>query len=198
MPIQGTSTRRRITGALLGAVVVAFAACHEQVSHSYGPAADAAAMTAIASVWSQPGGLSVALCEDVARSQASAPDGCLADHVVLGGGVEQSVSHPGGCGMGGCPFENVAYVRGMAEGAGLPGAVAVGGMVSLQGGHADDPYAFPYTMRLTCVDTAAPCTVAGTLSADGHLETTLVLGTPGPGVPETHHALDRTGPAACP
>lgn len=201
MWIRTRSTWRRVSGAGLAVIVAGFAACHGPTSHSYGPVPDAVAMTAIASAWSEAGGLSLALCEDVARSEASPAGGCQFDHVVRGGGIgaEQTVSHPFGCGMGGCQFGTVAYVRGTAEVAGLPGGATVSGMVFLQGGHADDPYAHPYTMRLDCDDAAAaPCTITGTLAADGHLDATLTLGTPGPGVPETRHALDRTGAAICP
>ncbi len=194
------SIHRRRAGVALGAIVAAFAACGEHTAH-FGPTADDAAMAAIARAWSEPAGLALSLCEDVARSQAwTGPDGCQVDHVVRGGGLglEHSETHADGCGAGGCPYRVLAYVRGTAEGAGLPAPAAVAGTVELQSWRADDPYAHPYTLTLSCTDPASPCGIAGTLGADGAIDAVLTLGAPGPGAPETHHALAPAGAATCP
>lgn len=185
--------------AVLG-LLAAFAACrHDSVSHCFAADSDTAAMAAIESAWSETGGLTLALCEDIARSDASPPDGCVVDHVVRGGGAGQNhcASHPGGCGVGGCIYENVAYVRGTADGAPLAGATAVSGRVYLQWGFADDPYAFPYQFKLSCDDPGAPCGINGALGSDGRLDVTLTIGAPGSGT-DTHHVLERAGAATCP
>ncbi len=187
--------------AALLALVAAFAACrHDTISHCFTADSDTAAMAAVESAWSEAGGVSLTLCEDVTRSDASPPDGCVVDHVVRGGGAGQNhcASHPGGCGAGGCPYGNVAYVHGTAEGFPLSGAAAVSGRVHLQWGYADDPYAYPYRIELSCDDPGAPCTINGTLAGDGRVEVALTIGAPGSSGSETHHVLDRTGPATCP
>jgi hypothetical protein len=186
--------------ATLVALVAPFAACrHDEVSHCFSADSDTVAMAAIESAWSEAGGLSLTLCEDVARSDASPQDGCVVDHVVRGAGAgqDQCTSHPDGCGAGGCPYENVAYVRGTAGGSPISGAVAVSGRVDLQWGYADDPYAYPYRLELSCDDPGAPCSINGTLESDGRVDVALTIGPPGSGS-ETHHVLDRTGAATCP
>jgi hypothetical protein len=100
-------------------LVASFAACRQGgVLDCFSADSDTAAMAAMASAWSAVGGLTVTLCEDIARSDASPPDGCVVDHVVRGGGAGQNhcTSHPGGCGVGGCIYGNVAYVHGTADG----------------------------------------------------------------------------------
>jgi hypothetical protein len=53
------------------------ATCRDsESSRCYGPVQDAAAMAAIESAWSEAGGLSLSLCEDVGKAGASAADGC--------------------------------------------------------------------------------------------------------------------------
>jgi hypothetical protein len=198
MPTELAPAARRRRGlAALGVIVAAFAACGEPTAH-YGPAADTRAMTAIASAWSEPDGLSLALCEDVATAETWTEPHCQVDHAVRGGdlGREHSETHGGGC--GGCPFANVAFVRGTVAGAGLPAPLEVAGEVRLGGARDDDPYAYPYGLYLRCVDAASPCAVIGTLDGDGRVTATLTLGRPGPRVPEKHHVLARSGPAACP
>jgi hypothetical protein len=182
------------------ALVASFAACrHDGVSHCFSAESDTAAMSAIASTWSEVGGLALTLCEDVARSDASPADGCVVDHVVRGGGAGQNhcASHPEGCGAGGCTYGNVAYVHGTADGSPLSGPVAVSGRVYLKWGYADDPYSYPHRVQLTCDDPGAPCAIDGSLGSDGRLDATLTIGAPGSGT-DTHRLLDRTGAATCP
>lgn len=157
-------------------------------------------MLAIASTWAAPGagGASLFLCEDV----TAVPDDntCQVEHVVRGGGrgIAHEQEHGGGC--GGCPFANVAYVHGSLDGGGLPGPVAVTGAVTLApGAGADTAYDFPYSVRLQCVDPAAPCTIYGTLEEDGRLELELPNALTGTaGSTGTTHLLTRTGAATCP
>jgi hypothetical protein len=196
---MNTSTKSQghglhVSGLALAALTFTFAACAKDTVR-YGPVMDDLAMTAIASTWSQPGGLTLSLCEALALSEAwLGPDRCQVDHVVRGGG--RGLAHTerpgGGCG-GGCPYRILAYVRGTASGAGLEGEVPVSGTVELQSGNTDDPYAFPYTLRLICGE---GCTLEGTLGADGQVTATLSTGTSGAG--GTSYRLSRTGPAMCP
>jgi hypothetical protein len=88
-------------------------------------------------------------------------------------------------------------VHGTAAGSTLSGAVAVSGRVQLQWGDADDPYAYPHRVELSCDDPVAPCAINGSLESDGRLDVTQTIGVVGSGT-DTHHVLDRTGPATCP
>jgi hypothetical protein len=194
--------RRSRTWAALLAIAAAFA-CSRDESVTYGPARDDAAMAAIASAWTEGGGdLTLSLCEDTARSAAwTGSDGCVVDHVVRGGGLglAHTESHPeGGCTMGGCPWNAVAYVAGTVSSAALGGERAVAGEVSLDAEGSENPYAHPYRIQVTCADAANPCALTGTLAADGTISATLVVGPYGPGQAETPHALARAGASACP
>ncbi len=184
--------------AVLLTVGALLAACHpcgggDEITECFGPVNDAAAMTEIASAWNEAGGLSLSLCEDVAKAEATPANGCASIHVVRGGGLgaEQCVTHStGGC----CAYRMVAYVHGVAAGAGLPDGTAVSGTVDL--GTQNDPYGHPYEVYVDCYP-AGQCIIRGKLSADGRLDVTLTLGAGGSG-PESHHVLDRAGPATCP
>jgi hypothetical protein len=177
-------------------------ACESDVVARYTPGQDDGAMAAIASAWSEPGGLSISLCEDVERSATwTGPDECVVDHVVRGGGLgmDHTVKREtGGCAADGCPYRVEAWVVGTISGPGLTGDVPVAGAVELQSSLDDDPYAYPYRLRLTCDATVQECSVTGTLDADGDVTATLVLGPSGPGQVETQHSLARVGDAACP
>jgi hypothetical protein len=182
-------------------VLVALVGCEADAVGWYSSERDDVAMAAIASDWSAPSGLVISLCEDVARSAAWAgPDGCNVDHVVRGGGlgldhVERHDVRPG---CGGCSYQVKAWVLGSVSGPGLTGTVPVSGYVELQSSLDEDPYGFPYTIRLACDETVQVCSVTGSLEATGGIAATLVLGPTGPGQAETQHSLTRLGAAVCP
>lgn len=103
------ATRRRplhLSAPLL--VVVAVVACGGDTVY-YGPPHDDIAMAAIASDWTEAMGLTLSLCEDVARSAAWTGPSCQVDHVVRGGGlglVHSGKEQTTGC--GGCQYRVVA------------------------------------------------------------------------------------------
>jgi hypothetical protein len=194
--VPRSSRRWPFALAALGAL-----ACYQAgYESSYSPEQDDVAMAAIASAWSEPGGLTLTLCEDVARAPEWTEPGCGIEHLVRGGGLgaRHTERHDGSCAMGGCLFSTAAWVRGTASGAGLAGDVPVSGTVYLQSSSEDDPYGYPYSLSLTCDDANAPCRIGGDLEGSGALAATLALGPSGPGQGETRHALVRTGAAVCP
>jgi hypothetical protein len=146
-----------------------FIACLEE-SASYSPEADDQAMASLTRTWTRPDeGASLSLCEDL--EAAAVPldaNDCQIENVTRGGGrgTRHDESRGGGC--GGCPFANVAYVKGTVSGVGLAVPVQVHGTVDL--GNYDDPYDFPYRLALVCDDTTAPCYLTGELEADGSLD----------------------------
>ena len=175
-------------------------ACYQAgYESSYSPEEDDAAMAAIASAWGEPGGLTLTLCEDVARAPEWTGPDCQVEHLVRGGGLgaRHTERHDASCVAGGCPFSTAAWVSGTASGAGLVGDVPVTGTVWLQNSYEEDPYGFPFALDLACDDADAPCRIFGELDAAGAVGATLVLGPSGPGQAETRHALARTGAAVC-
>lgn len=159
-------------------------------SDEYTPQQDTRAMQAITSAWADVGtGYALSLCEDV-----SAPDSdndCQVEHVVRGGGRGRTeAANDGGIGCGGCPFAAVAYVTGTLSGPGVTGTVAVRGEITMS---ADELYAYPYYVSLTC-EGAVACSASGTLAADGSLEVEI---TTGAGSSATLVVLSRTGAATC-
>ena len=175
-----------------------FFACLEE-SVSYSPEADDRAMVSLTRAWTQAGGdAAIELCEDLAAPDLASNDTCQVENIVRGGsrGTSHSESRGGGC--GGCPFANMAYVKGKVSGGGLAAPARVSGSVYLGGGSSgDDPYGYPYTVLLTCDDAAAPCRIEGTLEADGslHLTTEREGAT---GTLTTDVELTPTGAASCP
>lgn len=192
--------RRRLRSPFAFAALAVVACYQAGYESSYSPEQDDVAMAAIASAWSEPGGLTLALCEDVARAPEWTGPDCGTEHLVRGGGLglRHTERHDGSCAMGGCLFAAEAWVRGTASGAGLVGDVPVSGTVYLQRSSEDDPYGYPYSMSLDCDDVEAPCHIGGDLEGTGALTATLVVGPSGPGQAETRHALVRTGAAVCP
>lgn len=157
---------------------------------------DSRAMEAILGVWEGPEGVTLTLCEDVARAEAeeaaAEPNGwCQLDHVVRGDdqGREHTEDHGGaGCVMGGCPYMVKAFVRGeIQEPAGA--AVPVLGEVGLQSGTEDDPYAFPYRLGIH-TDEEFPDHLGGTIVEDGSF-------TVESGTIVTSGTFVRTGDATC-
>jgi hypothetical protein len=191
--------RARRPPASLVAVLVAGAACLRDTA-SYSPERDDAAMRAIASEFAEAGtpALALSLCEDVAASRGFTPE-CRYQHVVQGDGrgLAHEESHSE-IGCGGCLFRVVAFVVGTVSGGPFVAPASVRGTVTLQSGHDEDPYGFPWGLDLRCEDPAAPCVVTGALRPGGALELTVSL-TDGAGVTlsRTDHALSRAGAATC-
>jgi hypothetical protein len=188
----------RVSHVLLIAFLVA---CESDAVGRYSSEADDVAMGAIASTWSEPGGLTLTLCEDVERSAAwTGPDDCVVDHVVRGGGLGMNhvERHDLGMGCGGCSYDVVAWVTGTVSGPGLAGDVRVSGNVWLQSARDDDPYGYPYTLDLTCDGAVQACLITGSLDSDGSIRSTLVLDPSGGERTETPYALSRVGVAVCP
>jgi len=187
---------RRVTGVHTLVALAATGCLSDSVE--YEPRRDDIAMAEIASVWVQDGDQRavLSLCEDVTVPDRNPAD-CQVEHIVRGGGrgIAHEESH-GGVGCGGCPFDNVAYVRGTAEGGGLTGKVAVVGTVQLSATADDDPYAYPYDFDLKCQDKTTPCSITGTLTRDGRLAATFTPGSATPSYKPSHH-LARTGAATC-
>jgi hypothetical protein len=173
-----------------------FFACLEQ-SVSYSPEADDRAMASITRAWTQAGGdLAIELCEDLAAPAVPSND-CQVENVVRGGGRGTSHSESRGGGCGGCPFDNLAYVKGSVSGGGFAAPARVTGSVYVGDGHSgDDPYSYPYTILLSCDDAAAPCRIEGTLEADGSLHVTTERDSEV--APATEVELTPTGAASCP
>lgn len=156
---------------------------------SYSPEQDDEAMAALEQRWS--GALELSLCEDVAAVEDE--NTCQVDHTVRGDGRgKRHGGSRGGGGCGGCPFANVAYVKGTVSGGSFVAPVEVAGEVNLAYGNPDeDPYGFPYSVRLRCTD--GSCNIEARLQEDGTLEImdaanyTVVAST-----------LAPAGPATCP
>lgn len=176
--------------------LVVAAGCLSDTS-SYSPQQDDEAIDAIVWQFSAAGtdGLTLSLCEDVAAVEDS--NTCQVAHTVRGGGRGRRHEESfGGIGCGGCPFATVAVVKGTLSGGGLIGTRTVKGEITLGLGiNGDDPYGFPYDVRLTCDGTPTPCSLSGTLEADGSLQVTLSEGLTGMAA---DHALIRGVPASCP
>ena len=198
--VMETVPRRSRRWPFAVAALAALACYQAGYESSYSPEQDDAAMAAIASAWSEPGGLTLTLCEDVARAPEWTGSDCQIEHLVRGGGLgtRHTEHHDGSCAAGGCPFSAASWVRGTASGAGLVGDVPVKGTVWLQSSYEEDPYGLPYSLDLACDDVDAPCTIYGELDASGAVAATLVLGPSSPGQAESRHALARTGAAVCP
>ncbi len=154
---------RRPPFLIAGMVLVA---CLDPAT-SFDPAQDDTAVSAVTRNWSGSGA-TLSLCEDVAVAASTPASGCQIANVARGGGLGVTHSQArGGC--GGCPLDNVAYVTGTVSSSTLPPGTAVSGQVDLGNGYDDDPYAFPYTLELTCTDPSLECRITGTLEADGSL-----------------------------
>jgi hypothetical protein len=182
--------------------LVAAIACGSDSAH-YSPSRDDAAMRSIASVWAEPGkgGLTLWLCEDIARAAGFAgPDGCQIDHLVRGGGLGRAhdvTSPPGGC--GGCPHRALAYVRGAVSGGGLTAPAGVRGQMALGSTRDSDPYTFPYTLQAACEEPPRSCELTGTLESDGRIVVALAVGYRRSILSrQATHRLDRVGPMVCP
>jgi hypothetical protein len=149
-------------------------------------------MASIEQRWS--GGLEISLCEDVAAVE----DGntCQVEHVVRGDGrgKRHDASH-GGAGCGGCPFANVAYVKGTVSGGSFAAPVEVAGEVNLAyaDGDDDDPYGFPYVIRLRCTAAETPCSIEARLLENGTIEVIDPID-----YTKVSETLAPAGPAACP
>jgi hypothetical protein len=162
---------------------------------SYSPERDDEAMNAIVHEFSAPGGLTLSLCENVAAPDVD-PNDCDVEHTVRGGGRGREHEETRGVGCGGCPSTTVANVKGTISGGGLAAPRMVTGQIGLGGLGDDDPYEFPYHVTLTCEGTTSPCSLSGTLEADGSLQIT--LNDNAIGGSSTEHALIRGGDASCP
>jgi hypothetical protein len=132
---------------------------------AYSPEQDDDAMTSITQSWSSAS-MTMSLCEDIAAIEDD--NTCQVAHVVRGGGrgKRHVATHGGGC--GGCPFANVAYVKGTVTGS--AGPMEVVGEVSLASHGNDDPYEFPYDIDLRCTSTESPCSIGARLLANGTIE----------------------------
>lgn len=187
--------RQRIRRIARNLVIVLAAGCIGRNIVSYSPEEDDTAIAAIASTWSaSTPALSISLCEDPTALEPDQP--CQVQHMVRGEGRgRRHEEDNGSIGCGGCPFAAVAFVKGTASGAGLPGTgpVAIAGEVRLSFANPDDPYEFPYQVVLKCIDPLQPCSLFGTLQEDGTLELDSNTGDTVAPV-----ALARTGTATCP
>lgn len=157
---------------------------------------DTLAIVAIESHWTIAGGGSLQLCELITTHDED--DTCAVDHVVHSGDNSIPSSHErGGC--GGCPLAVQAPVFGSIDLGDGSGPRAVQGVVNLQSGYDDDPYAFPYQLDLSCVDDANPCTIGGTLDGFGGVHVEYYDAPAGQAIrPDVTLDLARVGPAACP
>ena len=147
---------------------------------SYTHKLDADAVTASTRVWSGAG-MTLTLCEDLAAEATTMENDCQIDHVAMSGdrGAMRS-ENAGGC--GGCPEANVVLVKGTLDGKAIEGMVDLGTMYD------HDPYAFPYTVDVHCVDPNPGCSFRAQLQADGSL-----TGMPG----DAAFTMMPTGPATC-
>jgi hypothetical protein len=161
-------------------------------SVEYTPQRDIQAFDEIERAWSTSGGLQLSLCEDRSAPGPDVANTCQIEHVVRGDGSAPAHSEPRGGGCGGCPFENVAYVRGTVSGGGLAQPLVITGTIYL-GGAGSDPYDYPYNIGLSCAAPAS-CELYGQLEADGTLAIDSVTG-----LDITHASLAfaPTGRAAC-
>ncbi|HEY4182157.1 MAG TPA: hypothetical protein VGM90_35180 [Kofleriaceae bacterium] len=159
----------------------------------YSPDQDVQAFDEIARTYRADGGFELSLCEDVTAPGRDESNTCVIEHVVRGDGSapKDSESHGGGC--GGCPFDNVAYVRGVVSGTGLAQPLSVTGTVYLGAGAGADPYDYPYNVELAC---AAPamCSLSGQLDEHGILTIDYVNV---PGLSQTLFAFVPTEQAVC-
>jgi hypothetical protein len=188
---RGTTVAESIPMRLF-TVCIALSACFPQ-SAVYDADHDDDAMAALTRTWSG-GGATLSLCEDVSVAASTPGDGCQIENVTRGGGLGEAHSEQrGGC--GGCPLANEAFVSGTISGGTLPDGTAVSGNVFLGSGYDDDPYAFPYTVVLSCTDVAHPCSVTGTLESDGSLHLTVDPG--GIATTPAELGLSPTGDATC-
>lgn len=179
-------------------LVIVAAGCLSD-TFSYSPQQDDEAYNSIALVFSAPGtgGLTLALCEDLAAVEDT--NTCQVEHTVRGGGRgrRHEASHGGG-GCGGCSAATVAIVTGTVSGGGLTAPRMVKGEILL--GRAisgDDPYGFPYEVALTCEGTTTPCSLRGTLEEDGSLQVTFNDSSMG-GVGPSSLVMSPTAEASCP
>lgn len=161
-------------------VLVVLAAGCLSDSVEYTPEQDIQAFDDIARAWSAPDGLALSLCEDPTAPGPDPDDTCQIEHVVRADGSAPADREEHGGGCGGCPFSNVAYVRGTLSGTGLTEPVTVTGLIGLGRGAGDDPYEYPYSVDLTCA-APADCGLSGSLDPDG----TLTI--------EYFHGLDVSG-----
>ncbi|HEY4055344.1 MAG TPA: hypothetical protein VGM39_02005, partial [Kofleriaceae bacterium] len=156
-------------------------------SVDYSPEQDAQAFDEIARSYSTQS-LQLSLCEDTTVSWSPGGNTCQIEHVVRGdGGAEQHETRGAGC--GGCPFENIAYVRGTLNAPNHPEPLAIRGEVHL--GTNADPYEYPYYVQVDCVGDT-PCSLSGQLEADGTL--TVDYGNIA-GVTQSQLTLTAGGPA---
>ncbi|MDX2089446.1 MAG: hypothetical protein SFX73_16455 [Kofleriaceae bacterium] len=164
-------TRRRPSNLFL--LVLGVGCLSDSVHYTHEQ--DTEALSTNERAWTAPGGLNLSLCEDVSVPDTEEND-CQVQHVVRGDnrGREHEES-TGGVGCGGCPFANVAYVRGTVSGGTFAQPVTVTGTVSLGYAAGDDPYDYPYAVDMQCM-APADCSLGGMLEADGTVNITFAEG----------------------
>ncbi len=126
-------------------------ACGEMTT--YDPAKDTEALSTITGVWVgevDDQVVTLTLCENKVVAQirdGKSPSGCSIDHIVTSQPYTPVVRNKGGC--GGCNLLVVAPVIATLEHPGLEGTIKIKGEVSLGTAYDDDPYALPYSLRLS-------------------------------------------------